>query len=226
MGSGYKCSNDSVFESFFNESVPKVVNLYLLDNFINILKYKNPLTKFFNKIENSLYADKYFVDDLNFNPWQLKTNDGLLLDNNVERISYSFQRKDEILFDRESENNIYMGYPFWLRNFNYYYERNYDKIQDFIIKMGGINTSLNIFFGYLNLFIWKYVSLINMKALLQSFINPEKIHYQKENIHEKIKDLKKETPNKGYNIKNNSYMDQFIPINSKNKKKDIKLKLI
>ena len=92
--------------------------------------------------------------------------------------------------------------------------------------MGGINTSLNIFFDYLNLFIWKYVSLINMKALLQSFINPEKIHYQKENIHEKIKDLKKETPNKGYNNKNNSYMDQFIPINSKNKKKDIKLKLI
>ena len=218
LGEEYKCSNnDTEFENFIDTEVPKTLNLYFRDNFIDILNYKNPYANFFNKIENIIYDNKYYSNNLYFNPSIVETNDGLFYDNINKNISYIFERNDENIRDQEG-NNIYMGYGFYLKNMNYLYQRSYEKIQDVISNIGGINDAINIIFFYINVFINKYISIYDIKMILDSSIRTENRHNKNSNLKNRMKALSKDL---SFNInepKNTSYRDKFISRNLENKK--------
>ena len=94
LGEGHHCKNDSEIDEYFKSDGTKVLNFYFVDNNVNILNYKNPLSKYIYKIESPIYQNQYSINHLNFNPLTLETNNGLFLDNIKQEISYSFQRND------------------------------------------------------------------------------------------------------------------------------------
>jgi len=94
LGDGHHCKNDSEIDEYFNGEGSKVLNFYFVDNNVNILNYKNPLSKYINKIDNKIYQNQYPINNINFNPLTIKTNKGLLFDNIKREISYIFQRND------------------------------------------------------------------------------------------------------------------------------------
>ena len=54
------------------------MNLYFINNYINVINYSNPNNKFFYRIENPINIDQYSSNDININPTLVKSHDGFI----------------------------------------------------------------------------------------------------------------------------------------------------
>ena len=169
---GDHCSNDTEMNEILNRH--GVIHFNFIDNYVDILNYKNPITKFFYRVENSLNKETYSVNHLNFNAMQIKTNNGLIWDKIKYELTYAYDRNDVINYE-VGESEIYMGYYLWLNNRIFYYERIYQRLQDVISNIGGISQFITILASFLNMLYNKYIILIDMEELLSSSIKSEKL---------------------------------------------------
>ena len=208
LGDGYICKNDSEIDEYFNSNGAKILNFYFVDNYVNIMNYKSPFTKFIYKIESPLYQNEYSINNINFNPLTIKTNNGLIFDNAEQEISYIFLRND-VFISETKEKDIYSAYCIWLKNTNYYYERTYKRIQDIFSSIGGINSIINIIAILLNRLYNKYIVLCDTENLLLSLIDLEKKN-NKNDIKKKIKNLRETCINN--NIKKSTERIKFNTI--------------
>ena len=166
----YKCENESTIKNFIESETPRTFNLYFKDNYINILDYNNPISNYFNLIENLMNFDKYSIDNLNFIHSTVQTDVGIFYDNLIENISYSFDRNEEQLKDRKNFD-AFLGYRFLMNNLGFFYERDYKKIQDCISNLGGVYNAVNIAFFIINLIINKYITISDTQLLLNTSVN-------------------------------------------------------
>ena len=166
----YKCENESTIKNFIESETPRTFNLYFKDNYINILNYNNPISNYFNLIENLMNFDKYSIDNLNFIHSTVQTDVGIFYDNIIENISYSFDRNEEQLKDRKNFD-AFLGYRFLMNNLGFFYEREYKKIQDCISNLGGVYNAINIVFFMINLIINKYITISDTQLLLNTSVN-------------------------------------------------------
>ena len=58
-------------------------------------KYKNPVIKYFYRIKSKLDKDHYSINNFNFNPSAIATNDGIIKDNIKLQYSYQFDNNNE-----------------------------------------------------------------------------------------------------------------------------------
>ena len=187
LGKEYSCKN----QTEINKET-RILYLYFINNYINILNYEKPNYKFFYRLESPLQNGQFTANDININPALITTHNGLILDNIEEEISYMFDRND--VYIGESEN-ILMIYCFFLKNIKVYYERTYKRIQDVISNIGGMYQLLTLVAIYLNLIYNKYIVLFDTELLLDSSIHLEKqihknsVHHR--NIKNKMSDLEK-----------------------------------
>ena len=166
----YKCENESTIKNFIESETPRTFNLYFKDNYINILNYNNPISNYFNLIENLMNFDKYSINNLNFIHSSIQTDVGIFHDNIIENISYSFDRNEEQLKDRKNFD-AFLGYRFLMNNLGFFYERDYKKIQDCISNLGGVYNAVNIVFFMINLIINKYITISDTQLLLNTSVN-------------------------------------------------------
>ena len=199
-GERHHCKNDSEMDEYFQSEGEKVLNFYFVDNNVNILNYKNPLSKYIYKIDSTIYQNQYTINNINFNPLTIETNKGLIFDNFKQEISYTFQRND-VYISETKEKDIYCGFCIWLKNTNMFYERTYKRIQDTFSYIGGVNNIINFLAILINRLYNKFITLCDTKKLLLSLINSEKINKIKSI---KIKNLAEE------NISNNSKKSREI----------------
>ena len=54
LGDGNQCKNETEFKNYFNVEGSKVMNLYFINNYINLINYSNANNKFFYRIENPI----------------------------------------------------------------------------------------------------------------------------------------------------------------------------
>ena len=192
LGDNYQCLDDSSFPKYFRLNGLRTMNLYFINNYIDVLNYHNPYSKLFYKITEVLKPSQYTFDDVNINPSLITTYDGIALYNKKEEISYVFDRNSASMVDN-SGTNLYMGYTFYLRNTMMYYQRSYKKIQDIISSIGGISQVINIFAIHLNRMYNNFIVLYDTEDLLNSLITAEKRKYKKDskkkNSRSKIKQL-------------------------------------
>lgn len=166
----YKCENESTIKNFIESETPRTFNLYFKDNYINILNYNNPISNYFNLIENLMNFDKYSINNLNFIHSSIQTDVGIFYNNIIENISYSFDRNEEQLKDRKNFD-AFLGYRFLMNNLGFFYERGYKKIQDCISNLGGVYNAVNIVFFMINLIINKYITISDTQLLLNTSVN-------------------------------------------------------
>ena len=193
LGNGSYCNSDEKTNEIMSQSG---VRLYYIDNYIDVLN-KNPIMKFFSKVENGLQLNKYPMNNVNFNPINVKTHNGLILDNIETEKSYAYERNDVYTYDNGESNYITL-YTFWLKNNMNYYERSYKRIQDIISDIGGIYQFITIVATFINNFYNKYIVLNNIEELLYSSINLEKNNYKKMN------DKYEKSRNKSENLEKNN----------------------
>ena len=174
LGNKYHCRTGAEIGQFYaNVTGTRVFHFYFLNNLMNVLDYDNPNKKFINRIENLFSSTQYVANDMNFNPSILKTHKGLFFDEIKEDTSYSFDRNDVYIDDKE-HINIFVAYTFFLKNIVNYYERSYKRIQDIISNIGGIYKFITIVAVYINSLYSNYIVLTDTLTLLHSSIHVEK----------------------------------------------------
>ena len=171
-GNNHCKSNDEINKIIgFNSAA----HLFYIDNYIDVLNYDNPYTKFFYRIENAVQANSYPINHLNFNPSLIKTHNGLIFDHINTELSYSYERND--VFTYNDNNKTYTVYYLWLNNRINYYERNYKRIQDVFSNIGGIFQFVIFIAIFINGLYNKYIVLFDTENLLNSSIDYEKRYY-------------------------------------------------
>ena len=209
LGEEGHCKEYKEINESFNNL--RILNIYFINNYINVLNYNNPNIKFFYRIESGIYKNQYTINHLNFNPSKLQTHNGFIFDNIDEYHSLFFDRNDAFIEENKGDD-IFMGYCFWLKNTMHYYERHYKRIQDIFSSIGGIYQVVTIIAIYINSLYNNYIILSDSENLLNSLIHIEKnIHIKKEN------DIKK---NNKKNIIKSSEREKYKidNINNKNEK--------
>ena len=221
LGEEYQCKTNEEIENYFNIQGSRIIHLYFINNYINVLNYENPNNKFFYRIENPFIKDQYASNDININPALVHSHNGLILDNIREDISYMFDRNDVYIGSNKGKN-IYIAYNFFLKNIMEYYERTYKRIQDVISSIGGINQAITIVAIYLNYLYNNYIVLSDTEILLHSSIITEKhIHKKKTNEFRDLKNKMKELEKQNTNINENNNANKKF---SKSKKSNEKVK--
>ena len=171
MGENYHCKSNQEIELFVNNLV--VFYFYFINNYIDILNYKNPITKYLFNIEHIFSNNQYTQNHLNFNPSNIKSHNGLIFDT-VQENNYYIYDKNDIFKEDSEESGIYSVIIFWLKNTMNYYERSYKKFQDVISSIGGINQFITIVAAFINSLYNNYVVLCDTSNLLFFSINSEK----------------------------------------------------
>ena len=201
-----KCTNSS----FRNCSSERDINNYLnnshlsfniIDHYVDILNYKNPITKFLYSITNGLTHDSYTTNNLNFNPGIIKTYDNLFKYKPVEKTSYFFNQNEKTTTISEN-TNILCAFYIWMQNTQQYYERRYQKLQDALSDIGGIANLFLIIAQCINYLIARYNMLIDTQTLLTNIIKKNISIY--ENL------IKSHNPRKFINLVNIQKKDEDI----------------
>ena len=139
-----------------DEEINKIIeytsstHFFFIDNYIDVLNYETPITKFLYRIDNFIKINSYSINNLNFYPFLIKTNKGLIFNKINNELSYSYERND-ITYNIDN-NKIFTIYILLLNNIMNYSERNYKEIQDVISNIGGIFQFITLFAIYINLF--------------------------------------------------------------------------
>ena len=196
-----KCEENTLKEIFGSEITCKdstneienilkygTINFNFIDEYIEINKYKNPISKFFYKMESNLDKNNYFINNIILNPSMLVTYDGLIFASNNTEHSYIFNR-NEIISQNRGNNEIYMSYYLWLNNRIDFYFRAYLDFTDFVSDIGGTSNVIINCLYFINLFFNTYATLTDTEELLSSkSISIKEI--MKPKIKNKIKKLK------------------------------------
>ena len=167
-----------------------VIHLNFIDQYIDVLNYENPITKFIYTISNKLEKDSYSINNLNFNPSLLQTNDGYLVDNHINSSSFFYERNEA--FTYQGKNNLFMLYSFYLNNRLNFYERSYQTIWEALSSLGGIYNIIIYIMTLINDLISSSMILFDFNFLLNLFdinIDDIKKSNQKNIIDKKIKEV-------------------------------------
>ena len=203
------CSSDTEIYEYFDNRLTVYFNF--IDEYIDMLNYKEPIKKFLFKIESSLDKNNYFMNHLNFNPTFIKTHGGFFFKNTKEKLSLVYDRNDVNSYTNIG-TNIYAVYRLWMNNREQHYERFYKKMQDIVSNIGGIGQCLYIVSKFINYIFNCYIVLSDTKSLLLLIQDKKELKKGFHRINVK-------------NILNTSKNKLFIPIPNPNKKKKISLTL-
>ena len=87
-----ECSPDKDINEYLNKTF---VSFSVIDNIIDILNYKNPISKYLYSITNKLEIDSYIMNNLNFKQ-ALITSYDILFDNNIDKqTTYIFHQNTQ-----------------------------------------------------------------------------------------------------------------------------------
>ena len=179
LGKGYTYKKDEEIEKIINYGGGYYFNF--IDHYVDILKYKEPIKKYFNRIENTIDLDNYSINNINFNPILINTQNGIIFNHYENAKSYYFDRND--VFIKLIKGNIYMAYYLWLKNNENYYERIYKTTTDVLSSIGGVSNAIIFIVHIINKVINQYTALKDIKSILNSSnLNFDEKDRQKKNI--------------------------------------------
>ena len=179
LDKGYTCKNDEEVEKIINKR--GAIHFNFIDHYVDILKYKEPIKKYINKIENTIDKDNYSINNINLHPILISTQNGILFSHYENTKSYYYDRNDVYL--KLIKDNIYMVYYLWLKNTENYYERIYKTITDVLSSIGGVSNAIIFIVSILNKVINQFAALKDIKSILNSSnLNFDEKDRQKKNI--------------------------------------------
>jgi len=164
LDKGYTCKNDEEVAKIINKR--GAIHFNFIDHYVDILKYKEPIKKYINRIENTIDKDNYSINNINLNPILITTQNGILFSHYENTKSYYYDRND--VYIKLIKDNIYMIYYLWLKNTENYYERIYKIITDVLSSIGGVSNAIIFIVEFLNKVINQYIALKDIKSILNS----------------------------------------------------------
>lgn len=126
-----KCSSEEEINNYLSEVY---LNFNILDHYVDILNYKDPISTFLYSLSNSISSGSYLKNSLNFNPGLIKSYNNLIRDTSEEQTTYIFH---ENVQKTSTSQSVISVFTFYLQNSQQFYERHYKKLQDVFSEIGG-----------------------------------------------------------------------------------------
>ena len=143
------------------------VNFNLIDHYVDVYNYDEPLVKYFYNLSNGIFPDSYTTNHLNFNPVIVKTHEGFIFNRKIEEFSYSFTQNEKVTTTWDSNNKgIYVAFYFWMQNKMEYYERTFKRVQDVFADIGGMYNAILLIATSFNKLVSKYITILDTEKIL------------------------------------------------------------
>jgi len=176
---GFKCKSDEEIEKIVNKRGRIYFNF--IDHYVEIFNYKDPIKNYINRIENTIDKDNYSINNINFNAILINTQNSILFSHQEKTKSYYYDRND--VYIKLINDNIYMVYYLWLKNYKNYYERIYTTMADALSTIGGASNAIIFIVHFINKIINQYTAIKDIKSILvSSNLSNDEINKQKKNI--------------------------------------------
>ena len=190
------CSTEKEIEKYLERSY---FIFTTLDNYVDILTYKNPIKTFLYSVTCGFLEESYITNNLNFNPGLIKSYDNLFSDYSSEQITYFFSENSRLTTLLEQKSFL-TAFFISFDNCQIYYERHYQKIFDVFSKIGGLSSLILIIAEWLNYIVFRFNVLLDTKNLLTNIIKKNESIY---NVFAPSKNIKFISENNMRKSKNN-----------------------
>ena len=198
-----KCKSKKDIEIEYNELLR--IKFSLIDNNFDVTKFKNPVVPYLLEIANHLTGNSITLNNLNFIPVNIISDNGYVFTDEKKIESYRFDFNEKLSYSKNSENSIISSFYFIMGNKEEIYIRNYKKFQDVLASIGGVSKTLLMFSFFLNYIINDYT--------INKDINYHYFTFKKDNI--KRSKINFQNLNYNYYIDNN--LDKKNNINNNDK---------
>ena len=179
------CKSESEIDSYIEHSIGI---LYFVDNIAQIKNYTKPYSKYLYTVTNGFFSNSLTINNLNFNPSLTTDNYGAFINHQDSFRSYQFTQNEKTSSKNSNNTNIILSFYFWMQNSLLCYERNYEKLQDLLSNIGGLESFVKFIAYIINSFIINYRILLDTEELV---LNSDKQNFQKCDINQKPTFLKK-----------------------------------
>ena len=184
------CSSEDEIDNYIKSIY---LSFTIIDQYVDILNYENPITSYLYSITNGIAKDSYVTNNLNFDPGLIRTYDNIFSDKPVEKTAYFFHQNSKST-TVSTNTKIIGAFYIWMQNSQQYYERRYKKLQDFLSDIGGIANLILVVAECINYFIARHNMLADTQELISNIIKKNISIY--ENL------IKSHNPKKLININN------------------------
>ena len=162
--------------------------LYFVDSYADVLNYKNPYVKYLHKLTNGFFSNSFTINNLNFNPTIITSNNGAFINYKHSQESYQFIQNEKTIGENTQNTNIIVSFYFWMQNSLLYYDRNYEKLQDLLSIIGGLESFIKFLASLINSLMINYVILLDTEEII---LDIDKQTYRNINLSQKPTLLKK-----------------------------------
>ena len=151
----------------------------LMNQFADILNYKSTFIKSLYSLSTGLFENSITLNHLNFDPAISITHKGIFFDLQNEERSYVYTKNDKIIMDTVDNNNILLGFYFWMQNNMQTYDRTFTKFQDLLSDLGGLSSLILSIAMYINTLANNYTILLDTEELI---LNSNKRNFDANNF--------------------------------------------
>ena len=186
-----KCSSEEEISNYLGQAF---LNFNILDHFVDILNYKNPISTFLYTASSSISSGSYLKNSLNFNPGLIRSYDDLVREKSVEQTTYIFHENVQKTSPSESIVSVFTLY---LQNSQQFYERHYKKLKDVFSEIGGFGSLAIMVARFINYIVSRFKMLSDTQILIsQALENNKTIHQKMRKSEPNIKPFQLENLNK------------------------------
>lgn len=133
------------------------VKLGMIDNDFDVTSYKNPVISYFLDYKNHLTGNTMTNNNLNFNPVEIKTDDGFLFESNKTVKSFRLDFNEKITYDTTENTRLISAWNYLIQNKEETYDRTYPKFQQTLANVGGASKAIFIIASIIHYFFNQYV---------------------------------------------------------------------
>ena len=160
------------------------IKVSIVDNNFDVTNYKKPEVPYFLDIKSHLTGETFTFNNLNFNPVEIITNDGLVFNNQVPKSAYVLDFNSKTPYSKEN-TTVISGWYFLITNLCQTYSRTYPKIQDALANVGGALKAILFIADFINFIFNQWTIILDVQyeceklGLDYSFFGKKKLQLRK-----------------------------------------------
>ena len=179
------------------------VKLSMIDNDFDVTIYKKPVVSYILDTKNHLTGDTVTNNNLNFNPVEIYTDDGLIFPTEKYIGSFRLDFNEKITYEKTSETKIISAWYFLIQNRAETYDRTYPKFQETLASVGGTSKAILMGATIINFVVTQYIITLDIQIMLEDL----GIDYSREKTDRIGSNKNKITINTNTNTNNNNQVN-------------------
>ena len=183
------CASEEEINKYLENEYGATV--YALNNYVDVGKFKNPITTYFYDLDLQIGSQTYLIYHLNYDLGLVNSHENLFTDTITKTNTLIFNRLDSATGEKiENKTDDTMALIFFWRSPKIkVYERIYNGLLTFFSDIGGIFQIINRICSLIDIYFSGYAKLIDSKILYNKIKKKAKRNSKDKNSNKEIKDI-------------------------------------